>query len=268
VEFDLVANPRRAIDVANPFVGLVKSDLDGHALHHSPGNRVVPARAGHVTPLLLLVVEHNHFELLVRLIGAIEICHAPSISSQIVGANGDRAAMRTMSSYAYVFPIGRPRNYLWRGHRDLKRGRGPGCLSEQLSHWNPAMVEVSLPNGIRGSPPGARFQPLTSSPAAYRRQPGCFPVFLTVGRARIASSMRSTARSKSQSGPRYYRGADIPLAEIRRFARQVAEQFQPEKIILFGSYAYGTPHADSDVDILVVMPTRNQLDQAEEILRV
>jgi predicted nucleotidyltransferase len=49
---------------------------------------------------------------------------------------------------------------------------------------------------------------------------------------------------------------------IRRFARQVAERFQPDKIILFGSYAYGTPHADSDVDILVIMPTRNQLEQA------
>jgi len=61
---------------------------------------------------------------------------------------------------------------------------------------------------------------------------------------------------------RWYRGADVPLRVIRRFARQVAERFQPEKIILFGSYAYGTAHADSDVDILVIMPARNQLDQA------
>jgi uncharacterized protein len=65
--------------------------------------------------------------------------------------------------------------------------------------------------------------------------------------------------------PRWYRGADIPLRIIRRFARQVAERFQPDKIILFGSYAYGTPHADSDVDILVVMPARNELDQAVRI---
>src|SRR4051794_12344862 len=62
--------------------------------------------------------------------------------------------------------------------------------------------------------------------------------------------------------PRWYRGADVPMREIRRFARQVAERFRPERIILFGSYAYGTPHADSDVDILVVMPCRNQIDQA------
>jgi predicted nucleotidyltransferase len=64
---------------------------------------------------------------------------------------------------------------------------------------------------------------------------------------------------------RYYRGANIPMRVIRRFAREVAERFQPDKIILFGSYAYGTPHEDSDVDILVVMRARNQLDQAYKI---
>ena len=53
------------------------------------------------------------------------------------------------------------------------------------------------------------------------------------------------------STARWYRGADVPMRLIRRFARQVAELFDPDKIILFGSHAYGTPHADSDVDILV-----------------
>jgi uncharacterized protein len=52
---------------------------------------------------------------------------------------------------------------------------------------------------------------------------------------------------------------------IRRFARDVAERFRPAKIILFGSYAYGRPHADSDVDVLLIMPARNQLDQAFRI---
>jgi uncharacterized protein len=64
---------------------------------------------------------------------------------------------------------------------------------------------------------------------------------------------------------RWYRGADVPMSVIRRFARQVAERFRPDKVILFGSYAYGTPHADSDVDVLVVMPARNELDQAVRI---
>jgi predicted nucleotidyltransferase len=74
-------------------------------------------------------------------------------------------------------------------------------------------------------------------------------------------------RRTSSKAPvaRWYRGADIPMRLIRRFARQVAERFHPDKIVLFGSYAYGTPHADSDVDILVIMPARNQLDQAVKI---
>ena len=75
----------------------------------------------------------------------------------------------------------------------------------------------------------------------------------------------SIKRTPPDEPTRWYRGADVPLRVIRRFARQVAERFQPDKIILFGSYAYGTPHADSDVDILVVMPARNQLDQSFRI---
>lgn len=35
---------------------------------------------------------------------------------------------------------------------------------------------------------------------------------------------------------------------------EIARRFRPERIILFGSYAYGTPTEDSDVDLLVVMP--------------
>lgn len=49
------------------------------------------------------------------------------------------------------------------------------------------------------------------------------------------------------------------MSAIRRYARRVGERFEPDKIILFGSRAYGTPHADSDVDLLVIMPARNQI---------
>src|SRR5437660_5522235 len=72
--------------------------------------------------------------------------------------------------------------------------------------------------------------------------------------------MKSKRRTPPNGWPaRWYRGPDIPMRVIRRFARQVAERFRPDKIILFGSYAYGRPHADSDVDILVIMPARNQM---------
>ena len=76
--------------------------------------------------------------------------------------------------------------------------------------------------------------------------------------------MASKRISKPQPA-KIYRGANVPMRVIRAYARQVADHFQPEKIILFGSYAYGTPHADSDVDILVVMPARNELDQCVRI---
>jgi predicted nucleotidyltransferase len=76
---------------------------------------------------------------------------------------------------------------------------------------------------------------------------------------------KSRAPKKEAPLPRWYRGADVPMRVIRRFARQVAERFRPDKIILFGSYAYGTPHADSDVDVLVVMAARNQLDMSAKI---
>lgn len=65
--------------------------------------------------------------------------------------------------------------------------------------------------------------------------------------------------------PYRYPSPDIPLSAIRRFARRIAERFQPDKIILFGSYAYGTPHNESDVDLLVIMPARNAIDQALKI---
>jgi predicted nucleotidyltransferase len=74
------------------------------------------------------------------------------------------------------------------------------------------------------------------------------------------------SKRASKPGPEtWYRGASIPMRVIREFARRVAERFHPDKIILFGSYAYGTPHEDSDVDILVVMPARNELDQMVRI---
>src|SRR5947209_2791449 len=76
--------------------------------------------------------------------------------------------------------------------------------------------------------------------------------------------------SRRPSKPRpekWYRGADSPMRVIRDYASRVAERFLPDKIILFGSYAYGTPHEDSDVDILVIMPARNQLSQAVRIDR-
>ena len=40
----------------------------------------------------------------------------------------------------------------------------------------------------------------------------------------------------------------------RDLSERIVREFQPERIILFGSSAYGQPPADSDVDLLVVLP--------------
>jgi uncharacterized protein len=42
--------------------------------------------------------------------------------------------------------------------------------------------------------------------------------------------------------------------QIRCLCDAIAQEFRPEMIVLFGSYAYGEPRLDSDVDLLVVMP--------------
>lgn len=47
----------------------------------------------------------------------------------------------------------------------------------------------------------------------------------------------------------------IPNTVIRAVVRQIAKEFQPQKIILFGSYARGKPRPESDVDLLVIMDT-------------
>jgi predicted nucleotidyltransferase len=57
----------------------------------------------------------------------------------------------------------------------------------------------------------------------------------------------------------------IAQAAVRRTIETIAKLFNPEKIILFGSYAYGTPNPDSDLDLLVVMPTRNEINQSARI---
>ena len=55
--------------------------------------------------------------------------------------------------------------------------------------------------------------------------------------------------------PSIYERKRIPKKAIDAIVRQIVEKFHPQKIILFGSYARGNPHPESDVDLLVVMDT-------------
>jgi uncharacterized protein len=58
----------------------------------------------------------------------------------------------------------------------------------------------------------------------------------------------------------------ISRRDIKRVCAQIVREFRPQRIILFGSYAYGRPTPDSDVDLLVVMPLKvRATDKAVEI---
>lgn len=46
----------------------------------------------------------------------------------------------------------------------------------------------------------------------------------------------------------------VSMKDIRAAAERIGRDFRPHKVILFGSYAYGTATADSDVDLLVILP--------------
>ena len=58
----------------------------------------------------------------------------------------------------------------------------------------------------------------------------------------------------------------ITQKQIKDFGRRLAREFKPKKVVLFGSYAYGKPSPDSDVDLLVVMPLNgNPVDKSVEM---
>ena len=58
----------------------------------------------------------------------------------------------------------------------------------------------------------------------------------------------------------------IPDDVVRELISRIADQFRPKRIILFGSYAYGKPRPESDVDLLVVMDT--QLRETQQALEI
>ena len=44
---------------------------------------------------------------------------------------------------------------------------------------------------------------------------------------------------------------------LRDITQKVIQAFRPKNVILFGSYAYGVPTTDSDLDLLIVMESRD-----------
>jgi predicted nucleotidyltransferase len=86
---------------------------------------------------------------------------------------------------------------------------------------------------------------------------------MTNKRAQGAWPIGGTPLFKEVQSPYFLPVTEEILAEI---VRRIVEKLDPEKIILFGSYAYGHPHENSDIDLLVVV--KSTLSERELYLAV
>ena len=59
-------------------------------------------------------------------------------------------------------------------------------------------------------------------------------------------------------GPLWNGTRRVGRNQIEKYCHVLAREFRPNRIILFGSYAYGKPTKDSDVDLIVIMPFRGR----------
>lgn len=50
-------------------------------------------------------------------------------------------------------------------------------------------------------------------------------------------------------------GSNKVIKQIKNLIKEAVDKIHPQKVILFGSYAYGKPNKDSDVDLLFIKKT-------------
>ena len=59
----------------------------------------------------------------------------------------------------------------------------------------------------------------------------------------------------------------IKNKELKKITQKIVKEYKPEKIILFGSYAWGKPTEDSDFDLFIVKNSRKRrIDRERELL--
>lgn len=61
---------------------------------------------------------------------------------------------------------------------------------------------------------------------------------------------------------------EVTNRKIQEITQKIVAKFQPEKVILFGSWAWGKPGLDSDVDLFIIKETDNTRDTARRIDRL
>lgn len=55
--------------------------------------------------------------------------------------------------------------------------------------------------------------------------------------------------------------------QIHQLAQKIRDKFNPDRILLFGSHAYGVPGKNSDIDLLVVMRTTISVRKQAYLIR-
>lgn len=69
-------------------------------------------------------------------------------------------------------------------------------------------------------------------------------------------------RKKMDSG-------DQTRQEIREVVKKIVAEYSPERVVLFGSYAYGHPDENSDVDLLIIKDTpKRPIERWTEVKRM
>lgn len=58
------------------------------------------------------------------------------------------------------------------------------------------------------------------------------------------------------------------MGMAKMIAEFIKQRFAPQKIILFGSYAYGKPNENSDIDLLIIMNTKMKPYKQASIIRL
>ena len=63
---------------------------------------------------------------------------------------------------------------------------------------------------------------------------------------------------------------ELAQQTLQQIIRRLIEGYQPQRIILFGSLAYGEPDEDSDIDLLVIKDTekKNRIDRFVEVKKI
>ena len=61
------------------------------------------------------------------------------------------------------------------------------------------------------------------------------------------------------------------MIDIENIQKEIVEKLKPldaQKIILFGSYAYGTPNEDSDLDICIIKDYKSKIEEKRKVRKL